>query len=218
MLLDAVSTEGQMLGRMGPREQELWYLTQHFQDLQGLKIVAFFVAVGAVLLLPSRPVAQLVWATCGVLVLAAFGVVWLGGWYGVRYGLVRSGRTKPEMRAGFLPTYLFLFLAMLVLSLRSDVHGGVTVLWVSVMIALLPKCFFRTPKNVWVELRQWLYSFGVVGLTGLIGYAALGHVGHGAVRVILATYCVVFVLLGLYDHWLLGRLARPRGRVAVDAG
>jgi hypothetical protein len=61
MLLDAVPTEEQTLGRMGSREQGLRYLTQHFQDLQGLKLLPF-VALGLFLYLlaGSRPLDILV--------------------------------------------------------------------------------------------------------------------------------------------------------------
>jgi hypothetical protein len=211
MLLDAVPTEEQTLERMGPREQDLRYLTQHFQDLQGLKTLPIFAAFGLLLcFLPGRPTAEILWVFFGALVLGVFLMARTQRWYETRFGLVRDTRTKPEMREGFLPSYLILFLLMIFLASRPGKHPDGAIFLVVVNMLLLPKCFFRTPKNGWVQLRRWLYVASTAGLVSLITFIALLHVSHRSLQLILAAYCAVFVLLGLYDHWLLGYLVRPR--------
>jgi hypothetical protein len=222
MLLDALPTEKQSLERMSPREQQLWYFTQHFSDLQGLKILPAFTAFGLFVYFSSAlrnrhtPVFSLLALGCGGFVLVAVCTVWVQRWYEAHYGIVQNRQTKSEMRDGFLPAAWLLLFLMLGLSLRPHVPATAISVFSTVSVLLLPKCFYRTTSNRWVQLRQWLYRLGAAGVVGLIGYAELAHVSRDTPRQIIVGLCMTFALLGIFDHWLLTHLARPGHEEKVE--
>src|ERR1700743_2844401 len=83
--------------------QELRYLTAHFRDLQGLRMVPFW---GALLVLVSLAKTSLfsrghlAWAAA-VLTAAQFGWLHLGGrWYERRYGVVKE--PEPAVPSGLI--------------------------------------------------------------------------------------------------------------------
>jgi hypothetical protein len=105
------------------------------------------------------------------------------------------GLSQRALRPGFLQACYGVMLVMFGIFLTAHHRPPrVAGLLLPVACVLVPRCFFRTPRNGWVRSRQWLSE-----------------------QAILAVYCGVFLLFGAYDHWLLRQLARARVSEVTDA-
>jgi hypothetical protein len=128
------------------------------------------------------------------------------------------GLSQRALRPGFLQACYGVMLVMFGIFLTAHHRPPRVVgLLLPVACVLVPRCFFRTPRNGWVRSRQWLYLLSAAGLVGLILDAAVVPASHVSEQAILAVYCGVFLLFGAYDHWLLRQLARARVSEVTDA-
>jgi hypothetical protein len=212
--------------------QELHYLTAHFRDLQGLRMAPFW---GALLVLTSLAKTSsfsgvhLAWAA-SVLVAAQFGWLYLGGrWYERRYGVVKE--SEPPVHSGLISImhseaqttraanplarrygylsgvnavlcllWAFSFVPDLFLGHRAQ--PGMFALLVATF-QVFARCICPVTNNWSVVLRRILAATAIIAMIGI-------YFDYRFARMDLLTWMALmfsfFLLLDLYDHWLLSHL------------
>lgn len=209
--------------------QELRYLTAHFRDLQGLRMVPFW---GALLILTSLAKANsfsrvhLAWAAVACTA-AQFGWFYVSGrWYARRYGVVkepeipiRSGLISilhpeaPPQRTGNryygyssgVSAVLFLIWALTLVPgifLGHNARPGTLAMMVTAY-QIVPRCFYPVTRNWSVLLRR---LFAVAAVLTLIGTFTSYRLAQMSLWTWMAVLLSVLLLLDLYDHWLLNHL------------
>ena len=213
MLLDALP-EPTPLAQLSRREGEMRYVTQHFSDLQGLKwspfwaglLISFYVPHG--FYVPHDRVHQrIAMSAFGAVIVLSAACAWrMKRWYKDRYGFVGAAKTPPEQSRGAGLLMLLCLPCMFVLAVsRRDVSIYVSLVLMT-QTYLLPKCA-ACPRSGPVRLRQLLYRVVATASLSISVYAAISPIS-GKLAFILWLWSLL--LLGLYDHWLLGFLLRPR--------
>ena len=218
------------------RAEELAYVTKHFHDMQGM--------AGAPSLVPLFLFAFLVrargfcvwqlWLLPPGLALGVLAAGRIQRWYRKSFGFV----APPKPQVQFSPVLsivntpasspatgargergvrLILLISFVVLfSLhRSDRHLPLLNLMFLIGLLLVPRCFYRTPPVVTLQLRRVLSIAVVTLLEGLL----VADLWINASKwLVLFTVLGCFLLIVLYDHWLLMRLlGGRRDREAFDA-
>ncbi len=219
MLLDALP-EPAPIASLNRREGELRYVTQNFNDLQGLRGAALF--SGLLLLFHLFPHGHAPWRAVlatfsGVFVLGWAWAVFMTRWYKERYGFVGVTRVRAERVPGTgLAMWLcFGLFAALFIFFRAKLMY-LNIAEISVVL-LLPKCFLAAPRSAATRLRRTLYAAATSAALGSTVYAVICP---GSQRWVLEIWIWLWsmLLLGLYDHWLLGYLlGPPRFKIAESA-
>jgi hypothetical protein len=208
------------------RGEELRYVTAHFRDLQGLRMAPFWAALMLLTCLETlspHPQPHLAMVAFAIVLCTLPWVYWSGRWYERRYGVV----TAPEMpvRSGMIsimnpepplsrgPNYQYFGMQAIIfliwaLSLAPEIfrHGrgnpsGFILLTVAFLV--VPRCFYRAPDVAIIRFRR------VLSVTSLVAIfaASLGfQFGRVGIWPYMMAMCTVFLLLDLYDHWLLTHL------------
>jgi hypothetical protein len=215
------------------RDDELRYVTQHFKDLQGLRMVPFWAAF---ILLSALEYAHAVSRRqgpglfLGVLALAGAWLAYAGRWYRRHYGLVtRREERMPSQVLSILQTdrrppvaaEWWFGVCALVSALylvdrfqpRSDGRFSGLGL-VGLTIFLLHKACFAGGASRPVRGRQMLAMGGIAMICVLSYGFFLGHLDPWLYTGGTAT---VLLLASLYDHWLLTRLLSGRFAEGQDA-
>jgi hypothetical protein len=210
------------------RGQELRYVTAHFRDLQGLRMVPFWAALLVLAALAnagSFSRGHLAWA---VLAAGALQFGWLyisGRWYAQRYGVVKE--PEPPVPSEFISIMhredepsrppnryygyysgkwatLILMWAMILLPNIFIGHGrpGNFALMIAVF-QIFPRCLYPITNNWLILLRRILASAALIAIIGIYINYRFAQIGLWAY---MATLLSVLLLLDLYDHWLLNHL------------
>jgi hypothetical protein len=212
------------------RGDELRYVTQHFTDLQGLRMAPVFAAFLLLAVLEQTHAVtqqQALLLLLGLSLLVLAWVFYAGRWYRRRYGLVTPREedrayaqvpspvlsilaTEPAARRPAWTTKgWFLFCsAMLVLFLaplfqhRSDARYNVTGL-VALVVFLLPKALYSNGPSPLTRGRKLLAIGGMAAIALLHVYYLFGRLDA---LLYAESTSAVMLLACLYDHWLLDRL------------
>jgi hypothetical protein len=208
------------------RDGELRYVTQHFADLQGLRMVPLWAALVLLSVLEythSVSRRQGPELFLGMLVLAVAWQAFAGRWYRRHYGLVtrREERVpsqvlsilqidrRPTVATGWWFVACALLFALYVVPLflhRSERgFGGVGLLGLTIL--LLRNSFFADGANRWVRGR-YLLARGGIAMVGVLYVGFL--LGHLDPWQDLGATGTILLLATLYDHWLLTRLLSGR--------
>jgi hypothetical protein len=220
------------------RGDELRYVTQHFTDLQGLRMAPFFAAFVVLSALEQTHAVsrqQAVWVLAGMLALAVVWFACAGRWYRERYGLVtpQGNRaslptspqvlsildTKPVERrpAGSAAGWLLFCAGMaglfLVPLFQHHPDGRVNNSGLMALIVfLLPKALYAGGGSLLTQGRKLLAAGGMATIVVLHMCYLLGRIDSWQYAEGTAG---ILLLSSLYDHWLLnhllgGRLAEGR--------
>ena len=210
MLLDALP-EPTPLAQLSRREGEMRYVTQHFSDLQGLKWVPLW--AGALALLYAFPYGHAVpvhtvLVACGAATVPVLACTrWMNRWYKEHYGFVGVAKMQPEQIPGASLVLTLLFILIAVLATSPQASSGYIILVMQAQNFLVLKCFYACPQSRPVQLRRALYIAATLASISAIAYAAVcPRFSWRAMQIWLWSLLV----LGLYDHWLLAFLSRPR--------
>lgn len=195
---------------MSTREQEMWYVTQHFSDLQGLRSAPILAGLlPIVYLVPRGPKhwehTLLIFA--GLLLFVLLWLWWSFRWYKEHYGLVVPAvNCQPEIQPGRSIAYWLIFVICIgcTISLRDSFVPLCALNTAGTFI--LPKCFFRVPVNFAIQFRRALYIAGMFAAIGSVLYLTYTRTGSGFIVIYVQLW--LFLLFSLYDHWLLNHCAR----------
>ena len=215
------------------RGDELSFVTEHFANLQGLRMVPVWAAI---VLLSALEYVHAVSRRQGVelsvcmLTLAGAWLAYAGRWYRRHYGLVtrREERAptqvlsivqryrRPPAPAGWwfavCALVSALYLADLFQLRPNRPYSGFGVVGLSIF--LLHRACLARGANRWVRARQML-------ATGGIAMIVLFHFGFLLGRLDPWQYMgatgMVLLLASLYDHWLLTYLLSGRFAQGPDA-
>ena len=193
------------------------YVTQHFSDLQGLKGVP--VCAGVLVLLhafpPGHPPVRAVLSACGgLLALTIAWASWMNRRYKERYGFVGAAKTQPEETPGASLAMWLCFVLIGVLAISPRAYPAYSYLILNAPTYLIAKCFYACPQSGPVRLRRALYIAAALAAVGTVVYAAFCQEFF---RHAFQIWLWSLLILGLYDHWLLGFLLRPRRAGLAEA-
>jgi hypothetical protein len=192
------------------RGEELRYLTEHFRELQGLRVaplwaVTLLVAIVAPLLRLSRWHA-LEMLIVGWVTLAAICIPWSAAWYRRTYGrIVAPARRQPVPGLGFALIAFMIVFAGSALFSSLDRYRGAFNLWIA-LIFTLPTCFYVAPSSAFIRLRRVLYIAGSAIIFLLPGSVPFLHPSRW---LLISAFSATLLLLSLYDHWLLRHFLHP---------
>ena len=216
MLIDALP-EPTPMAQLGRYEGELRYVTQHFKDLQGLKLAPF--SISMLMLLCAFPRghhrARVVAVVIGGTIALIVGGIWfVARWYSARYGFVQLALSRREILPGSKLATILCLVVFAILVIFAHARQPDLSMVPLVKSLFLPQCFFAVPQSGAVRLRRLLYVSSTLAVTGfLIGGAFSSRCHWMALYVFLWS----LLLLGLYDHWLLSYLLRPRPLEQAEA-
>jgi hypothetical protein len=198
------------------RADELSYVTEHFRDLQGLIVVPMFLALfvclaGAGTRHTSRPLPvswTMALSASGTFIVALFASEAISRWYKRRFGEVLAGAPGESARRAKLRTLAVrvLIVGVCILVWESS-HPSAMVLLYGTMTALFPRCFESVPAVPAIQLRRAAYIATAMLQLTLI---SLGNLLHPHFTALLSELLTTYLLLYLYDHWLLTRLLGHR--------
>lgn len=216
MLLDALP-EPTPIAQLSGREGELRYVTQNFQDLKGLQLVPFWsgmLAIFQVLPHGHTPLRIVLPAFAIVIMLTFLWASWISRWYKERYGFIAAVKSHPEQVSGAGLVWIVCLILLFALTVSSRTLPGYIPLINTTLVFLVPKCLQACPRSAAVHFRRASYTIAASASIGVAVYASFysAHSSLG-VRIMLAS----LLLLGLYDHWLLGFLLRPRSLQVREA-
>jgi hypothetical protein len=205
------------------RGNELRYVTTHFRDLQGLRLVPLWVVLLALCALAtsnSLPSWQLATAAFTSVVLSFGWLVWSKRWYERRFGVVTSPEQRipsgiisilhpePKPRSGNysgVQAILFLLNALYIvpgLFLRSERHFEQFGL-IALAFVVLPRCRLPASDSAWIRLRQVLSIAASILIFAIYLSYVFGRLGKLSY---VPAICAILLSLDLYDHWLFTRL------------
>jgi hypothetical protein len=219
-------TEATLAGRR--HGEELSYVTEHFRDLQGMRVAPFpaafllLIGVATSIRLSRWHIADLT-----VLILVLFFAVWQPwskAWYKRHYGFVEISPRQPSA-----PGLHWAMLALLAVWAGTMVFRSLdpyrsSVNMLCFLFFVLPKCFYPASVSILIRLRRALYITSALVILAIIWrtVAIRYTIGRApfpdsskwlALTGILAT----ILLLSLYDHWLLHHLLiNPRREPSHD--
>ncbi len=209
--------------------QYLRYLTAHFRDLQGLRMVPLWASLLVLTSLAktgSFSRGHLAWAAFAC-VAAEFGWLHLiGGWYGRRYGIVEepdvavpSGlisilnpqvtpRRADNRRYGYLSDASAVLSLIYALALVPEIFLGHnaqpgTLALLVMVYHVLPRCLYPVPRDGSVLLRR---LFAMTAVIAMIGTFICYRFDQMVLRTCVTVLLSLLLLLDLYDHWLLNHL------------
>jgi hypothetical protein len=186
------------------RGNKLQYITQHFGDLQGLRLAPLWAAF---LLLAGLSVSMHLsrWQSAGIaiLILVLLVPVWLrfiNAWYRRHYGMVVAKPSEEPLSRGSWWTWVAIIstFGLTLLFRNLDRYMGDLKLW-PFLILTVPRCFDSTPPDIVVRLRRVLYFAGSLAIVIIIGGVPLLHLSKW---VVVAGLSGTLLLLSFYDHWL----------------
>lgn len=110
---------------VGRHGEQLRYVTEHFQDLQGLRLAPFwaYVLISVLFERVHRPDKMIFLILVGGLLLLAVSWVWVGRWYRNRYGLVM----KPVAQQSYSRAQAWLGVIVIVIGTAIGIEQ--VVLW-----------------------------------------------------------------------------------------
>lgn len=200
------------LSRANPAD-EIGYVTQHFRDLQGLRMAVVWGIALAFGLLPTRWIHQPRQAI--VLFLAAISTCALSfffmpRWYQDRYGFLRHS-TSPQyhllsLKIGLVALFAIFFSCMFFadgIQLRKLLIPGLSILGMGGLF-IVRACEKILPITS-VQVRRALALLVVVTAAASILHVVIGN--WSSDRLFLPTITALFFAY-LYDHWLLQHLLR----------
>lgn len=219
------------------RGEDLRYVTEHFQDLQGAGLAPLwaFILVFFSFGFERGSGRAILTTAIAAVVVAVISHLWARNWYCNRYGVVinpASSRSTPPSKPS--PTdagrpILFLQVshaaswnlqAVLAVLIFGPALAAVffrpfdseTVLISGVVVAtvpvLLPRCLDTAP-NTATRLRKMLYSTSLAAIVALSAWSFFGGL-DGRWLWASGAGCCLFV--AVYDHWLLDHVLRPDAR------
>lgn len=196
------------------RSAELRYLTQHFDDLQGLRLtpVWIFLLVRP-LLSPPHLSMRANTVALSIIVLALY--LWLRSiqrMYRMSCGVVLKPTQNESVRTWLhavrflscLP--LVINVASLIMSGRSLIDPISAIIPLLISLFLLPRCLDRAPDYGILQLRLWLYRAATCGLVFLAVTSVFWSSGMRLTPEILAG---TLLLLSLFDHCVLQAKLSP---------
>ena len=220
----------EIAAQMSRRAAELGYVTGHFRDMKGMvlapSVLAFLLwtlwvhAYGF-----SR---SQFWLVAGGLLFGIAAGRAIQRWYRDRFGFVREPEpdfvpspvlsilnppaARPSIRRNFdrQPRVEMLWLSLLwtfygVLSLpdHSDTELSSLIFLNAVLMLLLPRCLYRTPPVVTLQVRRVL---AIAAMLLLLGLVVANFWIHALNWTVVFAIVACFFLLAGYDHWLLMHL------------
>lgn len=197
---------------LSERGEALHYVTEHFQDLQGIGLAPFWAFVLASFLFgfDSRSSGRAVLTTimAGVLV-AVLSHLWARKWYRNRYGIVikHTGARSTSPWQGIVAVLIFGLAIWTILFRLFDNNTVLAVVVISEPI-LLPQCFDRVYSSGTL-LRRMLYSASLMAMVALSVWSLFGGLGGRSLMASVAGCCL---FLSIYDHYLLDHIFRPGTR------
>ncbi len=210
-----------MLGS-GRRGEELRYVTQHFDDLQGLRLAPLLLYLMSLPLIKSAHFSSrandLVMVGGVAVFLASF--FGMNRWFQSRYGFVVRPAAAFTKRSPWR-TRLFLLLYLVAAGLAitgfilrpqaPGAWGAVVPAWV----LLSPRCFEPVPASGVLVTRRVLYA---AALLVVLTVSIWDWFGHPVKWMTLQSLVVSLLVLALYDHWLLDTVLRGgwHGREAAS--
>ena len=207
MLLDDVPGPVH-IASLDRREGELRYVTQNFNDLQGLKLMPFWAGFLILLFAYSHkhaPVLGVLMAFVAVIALTFAWASFLSRWYKERHGFIGAKLVQREQVRGASLAWWALAILNMGLLFSPRTLAANSTFDVITFFFLLPKCLLAPPRSGAIRLRQALYIVATLAGLGVWVYAA---VCPRALQTWIWLWSML--LLGLYDHWLLGYLLGPR--------
>ena len=193
-----------------PREEELRYVTGHFRALQGLRLAPFWAAMLLLVIVASSfhvsPWHLVETMIIGVIALTAIWLPWSHAWYRRHYGTIVKPTPQPAA-PGFAFTMVVFMIVFVGRSVFSslDQYRGAFNLWIALLFTLRP-CFDVGPPSIFIRLRRALYIAGSAAIFFIPGSVPFLHPSKWFV---LSTISATFLLLSLYDHWLLHHFLHP---------
>jgi hypothetical protein len=213
------------LGIGHQRSEELRYVTQHFDDLRGLRMTPIWLLYAMFPFIRPRHIAAHLLIPAS-LVAVFLLYLWLRGierWCNHRDGVVvkpaRAERATYGRRRFILSLGIAqIGLVLIRLILPGPLPGAIaTQLPLITSTLLLPRCMDSVPEHGIVRVRLWLYCAAAAVLCPLTN---LSLFWKPRVVLTLELFASMLLLLSLYDQWLLERILRPnddRGEQVCDA-
>ncbi len=208
----------QALMMLRERGEDLRYVTQHFQDLQGLGLAPFWAFVLASWLFGfTRSSGRAILATILTSVLVVvISQLWARKWYTHRYGVViKPASAKSQYTSPWQVLLIVLILGLgigTMLFRLFDYNNAILPVLVLSVPILLPRCFDRAASSG-ALLRRMLYAASLAAVLTLSAWSSFGGLGG---RWLLANMAGCCLLLSIYDHYLLDRILRSGTRTAEN--
>jgi len=202
------------LSRAHPTD-EIGYVTQHFRDLQGLRMAVVWGIALAFGLLPTRWVhkpGQAIALFLAAISICAISFFFMPRWYQNRYGFLAHS-TSPQYHLLSLKIGLFTLLAIF-FSCMFFANGaqlgkllipGLSILGMALFFMV--RACEKVPSIPSVHVRRALALLVVATAAASILHIFIGS--WTSDRLFLPTVTALF-LAYLYDHWLLQHLLRRR--------
>lgn len=207
-----------------PRGEELRYVTEHFNDLQGLRIAPLWAGLLALsLTMISHDLVHWYFAVATMVFLLSGGwMYWSKTWYSSRYGVVvdpdfseqrseiisimhPSVRPPRWTRSRPLTVNFLLLMAFIAPMFYPRLHNSTEVGLLAFVFFVLPRCFYSVPQNTIIQMRRLLAIFGMIAICVISVCGLL----HPANKWLYLTWSwAILLLLDLYDHWLFTRLLK----------
>ena len=204
--------QGSVMLEASRRSEELRYVTQHFKDLQGLRIAPFWACLALMAWFGMHRLAALVtvYAVVCCLGLQIVFVIAMGRWYRGRYGLIVSPAPSDALDNWWYGPLAFALLGFLVAAFAfRPFHPGLLAMGSFILVALVPRCAEPVPKIGMLVMRRVLYSTALP----LVGTMVLWTVfGRPEVRTANRSVSIPLLIVSLYDHWLLDTVLRGASR------
>jgi hypothetical protein len=152
---------------------------------------------------------SLAWGAVGVFGAALFASDATSRWYKRRFGVVeKSARSRSAPRVQRWTVLSRVVLAAAMLLVWEHAHGG-TLMLMATATGLFPRCYEPVPAVGIIRLRRNLYVAALGLQFALLAAAFAFHLDfHRDFGSILAGGVGSYLVLGLYDHWLLTHLLR----------
>jgi hypothetical protein len=193
------------------RGGELRYVTEHFHDLQGLKLapVWAYILISQLLEIDRGSEKAEIATLLAGLVLLWISTVAVGRWYRSRYGLV----IRPLHMESLSPWQVCFGIVVVGFGLVTYHLSGnwfCFFLVIATVNSLMPRCFDHSD----LLLRRTFYWIVLAALLLMDAWATFVPV---SARLLLATMASCWLFLALYDHWILDSTLRRGARSGETA-
>ena len=200
---------------LNKRGEDLRYVTEHFQDLQGARLAPLWAFFLASFLFESRQTsvrAILITVIAGVLV-AVISYPWARKWYRNRYGVVIKP-ASPKSTSRWQVVVAVLIFGLVIWTILFHLFDKDAILAVVVVTEpiLLPRCFDAVSSSGTL-LRRMLYSATLVAMVALCAWSLFGGLSGRALMASMAACCLC---LAIYDHYLLQHIFRSSTRLVEN--
>ena len=193
----------------GRRSEDLRYVTQHFTDLQGLRLVPVWALMALTPLVKTACLSELKTIVVMVVpfVILAASFFGMRRWYRWRYGLVMRPAAPVSTGSPWQKRALLVVIGFAVAAWSLHPFDLVEKTYVELLawIWLSPRCFEPVPGSGVLVMRRVLYTVALLLVTTMSFWDWFGHSSKG---VALQGLTISMLILGIYDHWLLDTVLR----------